>query len=1683
MKKKILLTIVWIIIILSAILGIKNLCSYAFGDKLKIKLESSSVFYIGSNIDALVSLDNNDLKPNSRVSYRFELLDANKKKVRKANYFVKTEASEKKEVSIELPEELETGKYTLHMKARKGLYASDLDFDVVIKPSIQNNVIISLDKGIYKPGDEINYRALIISKNDYIPVEKEVNICIYDGNENKVYSEKAKTSEFGIVSGKFQLANEVNSGSYKISVNLGGQEVSKIFNVNPYITPKYEVSILTDKENYNIGDEAEITVDCKYFFGEPVKNATVKGTVDSEEIMGLTNDEGKFVYHYKMNQPKTVSINLNVTDDSNYMIEQSKSIACKTDIFEIEILPEFGDLVTKVNNDIYILTKTTNGTPVKTYSRVSIGDVSKQLISDENGIGKVTFTSSELSSFLGGYSTEIRVEAKDMEGQIVNIAESFNFISNTNLIKTDKVKYEKGEDIEVELISSVDSDSNSVFVFKNNELIKTATFEGNSTKLNLEDITGLVDIYTRRGKSEYRYDYRDYDYTYNSNYSYKYNDGYSKKTVFIKPDKSLNIDINLGKDEYKPGDTLSAKFTTKDQSNNSVDTALLVSILDEAILSIENNDLSIDNIKLALEDIELSEGTTAADLYASVMNDDSEMLLMSALLKQSSKNPNIVTETSYDIEHDAKLAKAIGFLSLTAIVIIFYCMFRFPKFRNIVRKYIIPAINVLVITALIILVLEPTDLFYDIYDSLNDNILIMFLMVFVIAVVLYVLILYKVSDLIFKMIYETAIPIVMMIIYITAIVALNRSSSINILPTAIILLLAIFILLYDAAKKGNLKSKFWKVFYKIHVMLFRFIITALVASIFSAGSFAIATIIYIVLYIVIDKVRESSKKSSAEIAKDNKITINVTSAELIGMFVGIALILLLVGGVNQITRNFASVVDDSAAAPVTSSRPGGLESPSHRNGITFDSAESLDAITSSAEDRTGTSEEVQSMFSPFSSIKNFDKNDSKANEEYIEEVQVSEEIEDASFSEKTTKVRSIFLESLAFIPELVATNGNADLNVPISDNITTWSIQVVGNTKDGNIGYASNQFKVFQEYFIDFSVPANSVVGDKVSIPVTVYNYTENDINVELKVAENNWATIGNYEKNMIIPSKGTRMTYVPIEIIKEGTNTLRIESKSNGKSDIVEKNITVKINGLEVEKNISSGVITENYSMDILFDEKYIPGTENIKLRILPSPMAQNVDNIDAMLKLPTGCFEQTSSSLYPDILVLKYLQANKLDNDEIRNKALDYISKGYQKLLTYEVPGTKGGYSLYGRSPAEPVITAFGLMEFNELKEVYEVDENVINNMIEYLFDNQNSDGTFKYSSTYIGGASNIDKEAMNAYIIWAISEVCPDDARLNKSIKYLENLQYKNEDNYTLALIANVFANTNKDASNIIKILNENISATNNGAYIGSNTYDYYGCYGRYQDIQTTALTSLALSKLNKESKNNTELINYIISSKGSNSTWGTTQSTILALKAVNEFTANSDVSEQTLTFNFNNKTTTIDIKDDPLDIYETEFDNTSKENRLAIGMKKGKIIYEVIEQYYMDYADITPSKNIDLTYNMTTNTIVNGEVTQSIIIKPNVNVENGLLRINIPQGTSVIEDTLLKLKYDGTIEKYEYNYNTINVYFRSMKSGSSYSIDVKYRALYPEEITGGAIRFYDYYNPDIEAICPPSKLNVN
>src|SRR5262249_23757539 len=89
------------------------------------------------------------------------------------------------------------------------------------------------------------------------------------------------------------------------------------------------------------------------------------------------------------------------------------------------------------------------------------------------------------------------------------------------------------------------------------------------------------------------------------------------------------------------------------------------------------------------------------------------------------------------------------------------------------------------------------------------------------------------------------------------------------------------------------------------------------------------------------------------------------------------------------------------------------------------------------------------------------------------------------------RVRSYFPEALYINPEIITDrNGNASISIPMADSITTWRMAMLASTTRGALGSATSSIKVFQDFFADLDLPVTLTQGDRVSIPVAVYNYS-----------------------------------------------------------------------------------------------------------------------------------------------------------------------------------------------------------------------------------------------------------------------------------------------------------------------------------------------------------------------------------------------------------------------------------------------------------------------------------------------------------------------------------------------------------------------------------------------------------------
>src|SRR5260370_16693381 len=96
------------------------------------------------------------------------------------------------------------------------------------------------------------------------------------------------------------------------------------------------------------------------------------------------------------------------------------------------------------------------------------------------------------------------------------------------------------------------------------------------------------------------------------------------------------------------------------------------------------------------------------------------------------------------------------------------------------------------------------------------------------------------------------------------------------------------------------------------------------------------------------------------------------------------------------------------------------------------------------------------------------------------------------------------------------------------------------------------------------------------------------------------------------------------------------------GRGDIVVREIEVIPNGRE-QNLVFNGRLESTVQHDLDFPMASIPDASKIFVRLYPGPLSQVVEGMDSLLRMPYGCLEQTSSSTYPNLLALDYMNPTK--------------------------------------------------------------------------------------------------------------------------------------------------------------------------------------------------------------------------------------------------------------------------------------------------------------------------------------------------------------------------------------------------------------------------------------------------------
>ncbi len=697
-------------------------------------------------------------------------------------------------------------------------------------------------------------------------------------------------------------------------------------------------------------------------------------------------------------------------------------------------------------------------------------------------------------------------------------------------------------------------------------------------------------------------------------------------------------------------------------------------------------------------------------------------------------------------------------------------------------------------------------------------------------------------------------------------------------------------------------------------------------------------------------------------------------------------------------------------------------------------------------------------------------------------------------TENQSKSRTDFRSTIFWSGNLkVDAKGKAQVEFYLSDEITAFRAICEGIASDGGIGRTENVFYTQLPFSLDTKLPLFMSMGDKISIPLQLHNNTKKEFSGMISADyPSSWIPVKEsaWKNRMTLQPNETRVVNMDFLIENEaGKGKFIVQFVGQGGiQDRFEQEIEVFSKGFPAAIALSGESADKTYSFEIT---NPVMGTSKATFTAFPSVLDDLLAGIESILREPYGCFEQTSSSTYPNLLVMDYLSSQKNLNEAQQaalEKAKDLTEKGYKKLISFETKET--GYEWFGGSPAHEALTAYGLMEFQDMAAVTGnlVDEQMVTRTTNWLMTRKDGKGGFQRNPRALDSFGSADEDITNAYITYSLSEAGFKDIKDEAEAAYQNALKNSNEskDPYLIGLVVNTLQNLNDNRAE--KLLETLISlqekeGEESGAWNGTK-HSITRSTGQGLTAETTSLALLALMKSDKKRMPILQNgVKYLVSSRSPYGGFGNPQSTVLALKSLTTYAKYAQRTPESgdIEIYVNDKKITTAH-------YEAGQQNAIEVKNLGKHLKAGKntvrinyvgvkepLPYTFSAEWFSDLPKSSDKCSVKLETQLASTKISVGETVRLTTTLENTTKEGlpmTIAIVGLPGGLSAQPWQLKELIEKNKVAFYEIREHSVIFYFRQMAPNEKKVIHLDLKADLAGEYEGAASSAYLYYTSEFK-----------
>lgn len=687
-----------------------------------------------------------------------------------------------------------------------------------------------------------------------------------------------------------------------------------------------------------------------------------------------------------------------------------------------------------------------------------------------------------------------------------------------------------------------------------------------------------------------------------------------------------------------------------------------------------------------------------------------------------------------------------------------------------------------------------------------------------------------------------------------------------------------------------------------------------------------------------------------------------------------------------------------------------------------------------------------------------------------------------------TGPRSDFRDTLFWAPSVKTdAAGKATVTFPTSDALTSFRILTEG-AGGGFVGRKETTFESSLPFGLFAKLPQEVSQGDRILLPVTLSNERNNGLDVKLV------STIGASLVPASVPETGgflaggsKRSLFHPLDVKGLASAEVRLQASTGTLSDELVRTVRVTPPGFP-QMWEASGKVKSKVTHEIDLTGT-LPDAVDAKLTLYASSLSTLVGGVEGMLRKPSGCFEQTSSTNYPNVMVLRYLREHDVNDAELLTRATKLIDDGYQRLSGFE--SANKGYEWFGGDPGHEALTAYGLVQFTDMQEVWgSVDPAMVVRTQRWLLSRRDGKGGFQQNPRALDSFGRASPEVTNAYITWALAKTATPG--LDAELVVQRKLAKESKDAYLMGLATGTLLSIKAERKDGLVAAKRLAAMQESDGAFRKADHSITRSGGTNLHVETTSLAVLALLDAGGFDGEVRRSIDWLQNNRSGFGEWGATQATVLALEAMTAYAKDSRKmsGSGTVSVRVNGKLVETQAYEsgrrEPLTFASVGKALTAGKNVIEIeNVGSAELPYSIA----VESRALAPATSANVAVSLDT-TLARNSMAMAETVRLNVKVKNvtdkGLpltvARVGIPGGLNSQTWQLKELREKGVIAFFETRPREVTLYFRDFQPGEEKQVAIELVAEVPGTYTAPASSAYLYYTDDLKFWAPPVKVDV-